>query len=192
MSIAYITGGQYVPMQNAKLLAQVIIGGVKEEISIEKLMQDVQEDIEKEMKQAEAEGVNEEEIATRVNHMLLAKNIKSKQFQSPTSISVAAKEQYSKYSDMGELRKNYKIEPSSYSAPGHATKDMSYSRRAAKSKPASYIGGLLSSLTGEQKKTTVEESEDAPPTEMTYGLKEEQDISMEQTERIVQKMRSRK
>ena len=45
MSLAYITGGQYVPMVNAKLLAKVIIGGVREEISLDRLMQDAQEDI---------------------------------------------------------------------------------------------------------------------------------------------------
>ena len=43
MSIAYITGGQYVPMVDARLLAQVIIGGVREEITLERLLQNAQE-----------------------------------------------------------------------------------------------------------------------------------------------------
>jgi hypothetical protein len=58
MTLAYITGGQYVPMVNAQLLAQVIIGGAREEISLDRLMQDAQQDIDREMQQAEAEGVD--------------------------------------------------------------------------------------------------------------------------------------
>lgn len=41
-AIAYLTGGQYVPLRNAKLLSKVIVGGAIEEISLEKLMEEVQ------------------------------------------------------------------------------------------------------------------------------------------------------
>ena len=40
-AISYKTGGQYVPLRNANLLAKVIIGGTQEEISLEKLMENV-------------------------------------------------------------------------------------------------------------------------------------------------------
>ncbi|CAF4115483.1 unnamed protein product, partial [Rotaria magnacalcarata] len=81
MTLAYLTGGQYVPMVNAKLLAQVIIGGVREEISLERLMKDAEEDIQKEMAQAEADGVDEEEITARVNRLLVTKNLRVKQME---------------------------------------------------------------------------------------------------------------
>ena len=92
MSIAYITGGQYVPMVNAKLLAQVIIGGVREEISLERLMQDAQEDINRELKQAEAEGADENEITSRVNRLLVTKNVRVRQMDNAagTTSSIGA------------------------------------------------------------------------------------------------------
>jgi len=41
-AIAFATGGQYVPLRNAKLLSTVIVGGALEEMSLEKLMKQVQ------------------------------------------------------------------------------------------------------------------------------------------------------
>lgn len=49
-AIAYITGGQYVPLRNAKLLSKIIIGGAQEEISLEKLMEGVQKDVEEQVR----------------------------------------------------------------------------------------------------------------------------------------------
>ncbi|ESO93496.1 hypothetical protein LOTGIDRAFT_119099, partial [Lottia gigantea] len=47
-AIAFMTGGQYVPLAGAKALTQVIIGGAQEEISLEKWMADVDEEVQKE------------------------------------------------------------------------------------------------------------------------------------------------
>ena len=66
MALAYITGGQYVPMINSKLLAKVIIGGVREEISLDRLMQDALPDIDREMDKAKAEGVDEKTKSKRI------------------------------------------------------------------------------------------------------------------------------
>lgn len=121
MSLAYITGGQYVPMVNAKLLAKVIIGGVREEISLDRLMQDAQADIDREMQRAEAEGVDDTEKAKRINHIFASKNIRAKQMKNDHgAMSTVAKESYSKCADMSEMKKKFSSAPSaapaSYSA----------------------------------------------------------------------------
>ncbi len=38
MELAFMTSGQYVPMLNSQLLANVIMGRVREEISLDRLM----------------------------------------------------------------------------------------------------------------------------------------------------------
>jgi len=108
MSLAYITGGQYVPMINAKLLAQVIVGGVREEITLERLMQSAQEDINREMQRAEAEGVDENEKIKRINDIFSSRNIRSQQmtntFGAFTAISTGY---YSKCADMNEMKHQF-------------------------------------------------------------------------------------
>ncbi|CAF0816677.1 unnamed protein product [Adineta ricciae] len=120
MSLAYITGGQYVPMVNAKLLAKVIIGGVREEISLDRLMQDAQADIDREMQRAEAEGVDETEKAKRINKIFASKNIRAKQMKNEHgAMSTVAKESYSKCADMSEMKMKFSSVPpaaASYSA----------------------------------------------------------------------------
>ncbi len=49
MVLVYITGRQYVPIVNAQLLAKFIIVGVREEISLNHLMQNALPDIDREM-----------------------------------------------------------------------------------------------------------------------------------------------
>jgi len=121
MSLAYITGGQYVPMVNAKLLAKVIIGGVREEISLDRLMQEAQADIDREMQQAEAEGVDEKEKVKRVNNIFAKKNLRSKQMQnSYGAMSSVATDSYAKCADMSELKSKFASKPaapSSYVPP---------------------------------------------------------------------------
>jgi hydroxylamine reductase (hybrid-cluster protein) len=112
MSLAYITGGQYVPMINAKLLAKVIIGGVREEISLESLMKDAQADIDREMQQAEAEGVDEKEKIKRVNNIFSSKNIRSKQMNnSYGAMSSVATDCYAKCADMSEMKSKFSSKP---------------------------------------------------------------------------------
>ena len=106
MSIAYITGGQYVPMVNAQLLAQVIIGGVREEITLERLMQDAHADIAREIEQATDDG----DAARRVNRYFAERKTRTKQMRNKAGvISRAAEESYSKCTDMSELREKYRM-----------------------------------------------------------------------------------
>lgn len=185
MTLAYITGGQYVPMVNAKLLAQVIIGGVREEISLERLMQDAQEDIDKEMKQAEAEGLDENEITTRVNRLLLTRNARVKQMNNlGGETSEIAKTAYAKCADMSELRSQFKIE-----AP--PVPDIPVRRTRADVRRA-YAEGRLNSVDSDASDVPTPPIPAAAAREMTYDLKDDEAVSMAQTERIVQRMRVRR
>ena len=190
MSLAYITGGQYVPMINAKLLAQVIIGGVREEISLERLMQDAQEDINQEIKHAEEEGADENEITTRVNRLLLKKNVRVRQMENAAGMaSSIARETYAKCEDMKDLRQKYKSEAPPPPAPVFGAREhrtRAEVRRAlteAREKGES----MLDVLGGAEAAPAP-----AAAAEMNYDLKEDEVVSMAQTERIIQRSRNRK
>lgn len=110
MSLAYITGGQYVPLANANLLAQVIVSGVREEISLERLMSSAREDIAREIQQAEEDGINDEEAAVRISHILQAKNTRVKRMRNASgATSKIVEECYSKCNDMNEMQSKYKV-----------------------------------------------------------------------------------
>lgn len=121
MSLAYITGGQYVPMVNSKLLAKVIIGGVREEISLDRLMQDAQADIDREMEQAEAEGATEKEKASRINKIFASKNLKAKKMSNKYgAASTVATESFSKCVDMSEMKSKFSSKPAAVAMPAPA------------------------------------------------------------------------
>lgn len=110
MALAYITGGQYVPMVNAQLLSKVIIGGVREEISLDRLMQDALPDIDREMRRAEDEGVNEKVKAQRLTEIFTSKNMRSRRMKnSYGALSVAATDGYARCPDMAEMRIQFKL-----------------------------------------------------------------------------------
>lgn len=152
MSIAYITGGQYVPMVSAKCLAQVIIGGVREEISLESLMLDAQQEIAQEMKQADADGVDEKEKARRVKVVLAKKGKRVRQMRNKKGkISDAALDLYSKCGDMVEMKKNFTSKKPSPTPKAAASIDV----------------------------------------DTDYELMEEEEVTVEQAQRIVQKFQNR-
>ncbi|XP_077980028.1 uncharacterized protein LOC144435308 [Glandiceps talaboti] len=69
MAIAHLTGGQYVSLKDAKLLSKVIIGGAREEMSLQQLMDEVNNEV---MQEYRAKGgrVDEDAMATRVETAL--------------------------------------------------------------------------------------------------------------------------
>ena len=159
MALAYKTGGQYVPMVNAGLLAQVIIGGVREEISLDRLMQNAQEGILREMRQAAAEELDEHQTATRLNDYILSRNIRVHQMKNQAGeISSTAAKLYSKCDDMDELRMEFKRTP--------ASGDFDFT------------GGRSA------------RAEVATEEELDYALSTDEEVSVEQTKRIVQKMKA--
>ena len=71
-ALAYKTGGQYVPLRNADLLAKVIVGGALEDINLEKLMEEARIEIEA---QQAAGIVDEIELSRAVHSRLKSKGI---------------------------------------------------------------------------------------------------------------------
>lgn len=75
--IAEMTGGQYVPISSAHLLASVIVGGAQEEISLEKLMQDAQKTVQAE----ENAALDDDELATRLQQAFRGRACKQMKYQ---------------------------------------------------------------------------------------------------------------
>lgn len=69
MAISLVTGGIYVPLENADDLTSVIIGGAREDISMERMMAQVHEEV---MKEAAEKGtkVDEDYLTKRVHQVL--------------------------------------------------------------------------------------------------------------------------
>ena len=111
MAVAYITGGQYVPLTKAQLLTKVIIGGAQEEISLEQLMSEVDEEVQAEI--AAGREIDEDLFAQRVHTKLQSKGVKTKQlqrnFKSLETVSAAPMaKKISNMKSMSEVKKNFK------------------------------------------------------------------------------------
>ena len=74
IALSLITGGKYVPLNNADQLTNVIVGGTREEISMEKMMAQVHNEV---MKEAAEKGtrVDEDELTRRIHKLLNSKSI---------------------------------------------------------------------------------------------------------------------
>lgn len=76
MTLANITGGQYCPLGNAQALSAVVVGGCREEIALERLMQEVTTDL-----STTAAHLNDEEQAKYVHTKMLEKNVRAAKLQ---------------------------------------------------------------------------------------------------------------
>lgn len=115
-AIAHLTGGQYVPLTGAGLLTQVIIGGAQEELSLERWMAEVNEEVEREIKAGRK--INDEEMSRKVKAKLDSKGVRSKHLTRNHEALAAPSEnskELSKCRDMAEMRSKFK--PSSSGAP---------------------------------------------------------------------------
>lgn len=65
-ALCHITGGQYVSLRNASLLSPVIIGGAREEISLDRLQNDVSEEIESAIQLSPGEEIDEDILIEQV------------------------------------------------------------------------------------------------------------------------------
>ncbi|XP_048735686.2 uncharacterized protein LOC125651138 [Ostrea edulis] len=110
MALVYITGGQYVPLAGSKMLTQVIIGGAQEEISLEKWMAEVDEEIKREMDAGRE--INDEEMSHMVHEKLKSKGAVAKRLrQNNVGLDIASEDvkKYSEITNMADIRKNYKM-----------------------------------------------------------------------------------
>jgi hypothetical protein len=69
MALAFKTGGQYIPLGSCTDLASVIIGSAKEEISLERLLAQVHEEV---MREAALSGgpIDETELTRRIHEVM--------------------------------------------------------------------------------------------------------------------------
>ncbi|XP_060062436.1 uncharacterized protein LOC132543000 [Ylistrum balloti] len=111
-AIAYLTGGQYIPLRGAKALTQVIIGGAQEEISLERWMAEVDEEIQREI--AAGNQINDQEMTHRVQAKMESKGIRGKKLQRNNfdlEAASASSIQLAQFTNMAEVRTNFKSPP---------------------------------------------------------------------------------
>ena len=77
MGLAHKTGGQYVPLTNARSLADMIVGGAREEMDMERLMGEVDGEVKADL--AAGRVIDEAEMTRRVHAKMAAKGVTSKQ-----------------------------------------------------------------------------------------------------------------
>ncbi|OWF47448.1 ariadne-like RING finger protein R811 [Mizuhopecten yessoensis] len=108
-AIAYLTGGQYIPLRGAKALTQVIIGGAQEEISLERWMAEVDEEVQREI--AVGNQINDDEMTRRVQAKMNSKGIRGKKLQRNNldlEAASASSKQLAGFTNMADVRSNFK------------------------------------------------------------------------------------
>jgi len=126
MAISHITAGQYVPLASAKLLAQVIIGGASEEISLANLLPEVMSEVETTVTESGG-AASTEDIDERVYQKL--KDAKTKQVRSDTGALQSATKQAARYAElksMAEVRSAYEPDRSHTALSGAAAAPSCY------------------------------------------------------------------
>ena len=74
MAVAHITNGQYVPLANSTFLAQVITGGAQEELALQRLLEEVNQEVQQEARvQGGGERIDEEALTHKVHAKLKSK-----------------------------------------------------------------------------------------------------------------------
>ncbi|CAF3792581.1 unnamed protein product [Rotaria sp. Silwood1] len=145
MSLAYTTGGQYVPMVNAKLLAKVIIGGVREEISLDRLIKTTEEDINREMERADAEGADDKEKVKRISNIFTTKNLFSTHMTNTFGVtSCTAKAYSSTCQNMAEMQHAFLSAPKAAPTTFGATQPASFTFGPPPIAPAPFSFGTSS------------------------------------------------
>lgn len=150
-AIAYKTGGQYVPLGNAKLLGKVIVGSACEEISLEKLLKEA----ENEFQNLTSLGVSDEKNLTEI----LKKKLKSsgatttqltvnrKSLEGPSKIA----KDYSKETSLTELKSKFTtIQHYCMTEPASMKYSSLYSSPEKNDKEIEEIAMMKSEITDEQ------------------------------------------
>ena len=193
MALAAITGGQYCPMQNSKVLATAVVSTVREEICLEGLMDEVRHRVDA------SEGMTEEEQARLVQQALKEKGVRSKQTKADVGMPTMTEDavSMSKAGSLAEARKHFKTSSSATSGSYSAKKKES---AAPPAPPASkgFFSSLRSTFSSRERPADVTYPISAPddsecmtsagPTE--YSVVEDE-VSYEQASRLVSKSRAR-
>jgi len=120
MSLAKITDGQFLPLSSANLLAKVIVGGAIEEISLNVLMQQVDQEV-NEMKTETGKEIPEEEVVEKITKKMKERKIETNQLKLDSCYSSAIDEtnvtSLSNAKSLKEVRGNLKASPSPSAKP---------------------------------------------------------------------------
>lgn len=182
-ALAYTTGGQYVPLRNAKLLSKVIVGGAVEEISLEKLLEEAEQEVEY---QTTLGVVDEKELTEAVEKKLRLKGAMTHQLKLNDSNLERASEsaiRYSKITKMSDLRKEFKTEE-------RTVPEIEY----CMSRPMFVEELAISPIEGEVAVLKLMPESDLHTNqqiEENYTVSKDE-INYQQTERLVQKVLNRK
>jgi len=118
MAMSHITGGMYCPLGSASALSDVVVGGVREEMGLEKLVSEVQAEL-----VSACADMDDEARTKHVWQKMKEKKVMTKQLKmgssampqaTPSAISM------SKAADLSDVRKTF--------TPSHATYDSSMER----------------------------------------------------------------
>jgi hypothetical protein len=104
MAISHITGGQYVPLGNANLLPQVIIGGAQEEISLQQLMDEVNANVRAELEALPDGTADQAAVEETVYKKLQAKGRNTKHLGSKARGIPEVSANARGYSEMGSMQ----------------------------------------------------------------------------------------
>jgi len=106
-TLARITEGQAVTLSSAELLADVIIGGAQEEVALEKIMDEVSQEVEEEQAAATARGeaLDEEELCTRVQSKLKSRGTRTRQMKHDSKMAAPQADTMSGMESLAAWRK---------------------------------------------------------------------------------------
>ena len=177
MALAHITGGQYCALGDAAQLSSVIVGGVREEMAVERLMADVEAEV-----SAAAPGASEEEQASRVYQAMKARNVKTTQLKAASGNSAQispAAIALSKKACLADVAKDFT--PTAYSAAAYPAPMASSARMSARPMRAMAMAAPVMAM------SAMSVSAPAPA---AYTV-EEDSLSMDQARRMVSKAAAR-
>lgn len=196
MAIAHITGGQYVSLKKADLLSKIIIGGAREEISLNQLMAEV--DTELQQRVAAGEDINEDMVTRELHDRWSARGEQVNQLQNKSAElesvhSNARAKSYAKCATFSAVQKVFKPANSSGGAGGFSfgsPPSASAFSASASSSGGGMFGGLFNWFGGSGSDAPRPAPTMAPPADDAYSC-ETSGVTYAQSSRLVSKCMSK-
>lgn len=160
MALAFITGGQYVPMARSQVLSKIITGSAQEELSLSRLIQEA--DTEVQQRTERGETVNEDDIAGILHARWASRGERVTQLQmndAEVSSAVQSTEakRYSKMKSLAEIRKSFKTNQSGVPA-GSSGFSFGASGTIASSLESATFGSAITNISYAQSSRLVQRS----------------------------------
>lgn len=189
-AIAFLTGGQYVPLRSANALTQIIIGGAQEEMSLEKWMAEVDREVQE--KTENGKEVDEKVVAKKIAAKLKKKGAKCKTLKK-NNVALQEASMFSivlsKCKSMAQIKGKFKLpEWSLFAVPKTKTTTTSKGKKPCKKKSVSKKKGEKGKSTSCRKRTS---TKTAGKEDSVYKAVEST-ISHSQILRMVRKSKARK